>query len=157
MRRARSIPSDPVRTTGEAIEAIVDLVVGALPSISEASIRSELGKISALLRYIVATEHTAINPLTLVAGGLVCDITTVHGEEAFDAEEPAVPHGATSASDWLLFVPLPEACPFDIADLTAAGRHLRPGPLPEAPQEAGRQTRGPVVLDADALRGATGR
>ena len=157
MRRSRHIAADPVRGSDETIGAVVDLVVAALPAINGDEVRGAFAKISGLLRYLVTTEHTALEPLTLVAGRLVCDVTTVHGEDALELEERSVPQGAGSARDWRCFVPVPEGSPFTPRDLAQASPHFRPGPAPDSFEEPEDSDENSAVIDADALRRATGR
>lgn len=156
MYRERRVPADPVRSTPETITAIADLIVAALPSVYGQEVHEALAAIHAPMRFLVGTETTAATPLTLLASSLICDIFTVHGEDALAADQPTVPLGAAHAADWLLFVPVPDGAPYGAEDLGAAGRHVQPGPAPEALRKAAEDGHdGATLVDAEALRKAT--
>jgi hypothetical protein len=159
MERTRYVPADPVRSISETIAAITDLLVGALPSVDEEHVRGAIGAIHSPIRFLVGTETTVTMPLTVVAGVLKCDIFTVHGESALEAEMPSVPLGAADATDWVLYVPVPQGAPFTSGDLAAGGTNIKAGPAPEAVRRAKENGANGAAteIDIEALRRATQR
>ena len=156
MRCSRYVPADPVRTTAETVEAIGELIGGALPAADSACIADAVEALRPFAAYLLPGEHLASTPATLVAGSLTCDIFTVHGEDATEAEEPNSPPGATGETEWTLYLPAPAGAPFEADDIDAADPHFSPGP---APAEATAKSVDAFIsladlVDADALRAA---
>jgi hypothetical protein len=158
MRRSRYVPADPARTSAATVEAIGELVAGALPAAGSAGIATAIEALRPFAAYLIPGEHLASMPATLVAGSLTCDIYTLHGEDATEAEEPNAPPGAAGETEWTLYVPAPSGAPFEAKDIEAADPHFSPGPAPA--DAATKSSEASVSLadlvDADALRAAEG-
>jgi hypothetical protein len=155
MRRSRQIAADPARDTRETWDAIVALVTASLPAVPSETVASDLQQIASFVKYLISTEALADMPLTLCAGTLACDIFAVYGSDALSLEEPNAPPGAARATNWHLYVPIPEGAPFSERDLRAAGARFNPGPAPPDPSQSehmSRAVRLDQVVDADALR-----
>lgn len=154
MRRRRTVPADPVRTTAETIAAIADLIDGALPGIERAEVEAALTAGRAYLGYLIRREYSAAEPLTLVSDSFACDIYTAHGEAAQTASEPGVPPGAAGNTSWELFLPVPDGCGFTDDEVEQAHERLRAG---SAPADAGVTTQTAAsalsdLVDAESLR-----
>ena len=132
---------------------IADLIAAAVPTADSAELASAANALRPFLGYLIPGEHLTREPLTLVADKLVCDIFTVHGEDAVGAEDPDAPPGAASATSWSLYVPAPDGAPFTDREIEAANQHLRAGP---APDDAG-QTEAQATPSAAELLGRLAR
>jgi hypothetical protein len=155
VKRQRSIAADPARTTAEAYEALVQLIVDALPR--AIGVRDDLARGRPFITYLIRTEATAETPLVLLADeNLDCELFTLHGMDALSAEPAIAPPGGAHATDWTLCIPVPTGAPFDASDVNSASTHFatdRPRAKPRAPRSEAVTTLGSLV-DADELRKA---
>lgn len=151
MQRHREIAASPKRTTAETWEAIGSLVGDTLersPSIDRAGVDAALKTIDQLGRTLVSAGHLEDHPLTVVAGDLWLEITTVSGSPALTLEENLnpVPGGAT-ATDWTLHVPQVEPMAKLVRAIVNGQDHLSASE-PVAPMTTAKAT---VGVDLDAL------
>jgi hypothetical protein len=103
-------------------------------------------------RMLVAGGHLDRHPLTLVAGLVHCQITTVSGTAALTAEENLNPvPGAAEARTFTIYLPNPD--PLGAAVSAAVARHVR---LSDAtpPSERQAAANSAPLIDLGALRAA---
>ena len=109
MKRHRTIASAPQRSATEAWETIVTLVGATLErsaSIEREAVDAACAKAAGVGRMLTAGGHLEQTPVTLVAGELFLEITTVSGAAALELDENLNPvPGGASAEDWKLHLP----------------------------------------------------
>jgi len=161
MLRSRTIVAAPVRSASTTWKVITDLVADTI-AVSGSFTRREAE--AAMLaaapagRMLIAGGHLDRHPLVFVAGAVHCEITTVSGTEALNADEnPNVIPGAATATTFTIFLPSPEPLAKVVAE-AAAGHARLSVEAPPAPQQRTAAATGTPLVDTDALRGAvTGR
>lgn len=155
MRRTRQVAASPVRSASGTWAVIADLVADTVAQSSALS-RDEavqaMSAAEAVGRMLVAAGHLQQHPITLVAGKVHCEITTVSGTAALTLEENLNPvPGAAGADDFTIHLPSP--APLQEQVNAAADRHARlSGAVPPAPDTKAANS-GPLI-DREALRRA---
>lgn len=159
MLRYRAIAASPVRSASSTWQVITDLVADTIAvSASLSRLEAEQAMLAAAPagRMLVAGGHLDRYPLTLVAGLVNCEITTVSGTAALTAEENLNPiPGAAEAGAFTIYLPSPD--PLAAAVAAAVAGHAR---LSNAiPAAESQPTASPEpLIDLNALRKAvTGR
>ena len=159
MLRSRTIAASPVRSASATWQVITGLVADTIAT-SAALSRSEAEQAMLVAapagRMLIAGGHLDQHPLTLVAGLVHCQISTVSGTAALTAEENLNPvPGATSAEAFTIYLPCPDPLgPVVSAAVAGHGRLSDAIPPAEAKTTAGSAP----LIDTDALRKAvTGR
>ena len=100
---ARRLASVPRRTSVETWRRLVDLI-----SVEGSPARAELLKITSVASMLIAEEYTRTAPVTILGGGPLVRIYTIHGEDAIDhdlGDEADLAFNPTSGNSWLLSVP----------------------------------------------------
>lgn len=144
MLRNRTVAASPVRGASATWQVITDLVADTIATSASLS-RSEAEQAMAVAapagRLLVAGGHLDRHPLTLVAGLVHCEITTVSGTAALTADENlnAIP-GAAGADSFTIHLPSPD--PLEAVVSTAAAGHARlsnavPAAESQAPASSG--------------------
>jgi hypothetical protein len=153
MLRYRTIAASPVRSASATWQVITDLVADTIAT-SSALTRAEAEEAMLVAapagRMLIAGGHLDRYPLTLVAGQVFCEITTVSGAAAVGAEENLNPvPGAAGAEMFTIYLPNPD--PLGEAVSTAVAGHARlSGAVPVAESEKAAIS-GPLI-DLGALR-----
>lgn len=156
MLRYRSVAAAPMRSASAAWQVITDLVVGTIAASAELS-RSDAEQAMAVAapagRMLIAGGHLDRHPLTLIAGLVHCEITTVSGTPALTAEENLNPvPGAVGAAVYTIHLPVPDPLTAVVADVVAGHPRLSDVPPPAPGRRAAAGT-GPLI-DLDAVRKA---
>ncbi|WP_223165336.1 hypothetical protein [Lentzea indica] len=103
-------------------------------------------------RMLVAGGHLRRHPVTLVAGKVHCEITTVSGTAALTLEENLNPvPGAADADSFMIYLPSP--VPLQEQVKAAADAHARLSDETAPAAEAKSASAGPLI-DREALRRA---
>jgi len=153
VRRARQVAASPVRSASATWAAIADLVADTVSQSSEL-FRDEavqaMSAAEAVGRMLIAAGHLQRHPITLVAGKVHCEITTVSGTAALTFKENLNPvPGAAGADSFTIHLPSPT--PLQEQVKAAVGSHARlSDAVPPAP-ETKTASSGPLVNRA-ALR-----
>jgi hypothetical protein len=153
MLRYRTIAASPLRSASATWQVITDLIadtVATSSALSRADAVEAMSVAAPAGRMLVAGGHLDRYPLTLVAGLVYCEITTVSGAAALDAEENLNPvPGAVGAEAFTIYLPSP--VPLGAAVLAAVAGHTRlSGAVPAAESQPAARS-GPLI-DLDALR-----
>lgn len=153
MLRYRSIAASPVRSASVTWQVITGLVADTI-AVSAALRGSEAEQAMSVAasagRMLIAGGHLDRHPLTLVAGLLHCEITTVSGTAALTLEENLNPvPGAAGAETFTIYLPSPD--PLGPVVSAAIAAHSR---LSEAtpPAELKTADSSAPLIDLDALR-----
>ena len=152
MRRTRrQLAASPVRSASATWAAIADLVAGTV-ALSRDEAMQAMSAAEAVGRMLIAGGHLHKHPITLVAGKVHCEITTVSGTAALTLEENLNPvTGAAGADEFTIHLPSP--APLQEQAQVAADRHTRlSAATPPAP-EAKAAAPGPLI-DREVLRRA---
>jgi hypothetical protein len=156
MLRHRSIAGTPVRGSTATWAVITDLIIDTLATASKLSpsdAQQALAAAAGAGRMLVAGGHLDEHPLTLVAGDLRCEITTVSGIGAFAVEENLNPiPGAASADSFTIHLPAPAPLTAVVSD--AAAQHPRLSNTSPTAQTASTAAGAAALIDVDALRNA---
>lgn len=128
MLRHRTISASPQRTASGAWQVIAELVADTLdrsPDIDRADVQASLDRAARVGLMLVAGGHLEKHRLTLVAGELTLELSTVSGEDAISLEENLNPvPGAAQATDWTLYLPAAEPHTKLISEISASDSHL---------------------------------
>jgi len=156
--RTRQIAASPARSASATWAVIADLIadtVAASPVLSRTEAEAALSAAGAVGRVLIAAGHLDGSPITLVAGAVHCEITTVSGTAALAHEENlnTVP-GASGAEGFTIYLPSPD--PLQDQVEAAAARHPRLSAA-AAPAPTAAAARSEPLLDQAALRRAAGR
>lgn len=152
MLRRRSIAASPARGTGEAWEVIAALFADTLdrsPRVSRVAVEDAMGRAAGVGRLLIAGGHLEKTALTLVAGDLHLEVTTVSGDSALSLDENLNPvPGGASAESWTIY--LPQCGPLEAAirDAAKAHEHLSA----DDPPAPAAQPAASAALDESALR-----
>ncbi|RSS97517.1 hypothetical protein EF919_03495 [Streptomyces sp. WAC02707] len=155
MRRTREVAASPVRSASGTWAVIMDVVADTVAQSSALS-RDEavqaMSAAEAVGRMLIAADHLQRHPITLVAGKVHCEITTVSGIAALTLEENLTPvPGAAGADDFMIYLPSP--VPLQEQVKAAADGHARlSDAVPPAPETKAANS-GPLI-DREALRRA---
>jgi hypothetical protein len=155
VRRTRQVAASPVRSASGTWSVIADLVADTLAQSSALS-RDEAVQVmsvaEAVGRVLIAAGHLHKHPITLVAGSVHCEITTVSGTTALTLDENLNPvPGAAGADDFTIHLPSP--APLQEQVKAAADRHARLSDAAPPAPETKAATSGPLI-DREALRRA---
>lgn len=155
MLRHRTIAAAPLRSASATWRVITDLVADTIAkssALSREEAEQAMSAAAAAGRMLIAGGHLDRHPITLSAGAVHCEITTVSGTAALTAEENLNPiPGAANADSFTIYLPAPDPLQGLVAE-TVAGHDRLSGSKPPAPRsEAGKA--GPLI-DTAALRQA---
>lgn len=155
MRRTRRVAASPVRSASGTWAVISDLVADTVAQSSVLS-RDEaaqaMSAAEAVGRILIAAGHLQRQSITLVAGKVHCEITTVCGTAALTLEENLSPvPGAAGADDFMIHLPSP--APLQEQVKAAADGHARlSDAAPPAPET--KVANSGLLIDREALRRA---
>ena len=156
MRRYRTVAAAPVRSASAAWQVITGLVadtVATSGALSRSDAEQAMAAAAPAGRMLIAGGHLDRHPLTLIAGLVHCEITTVSGTAALTAEENLNPvPGAAGADDYTVHLPAPYPLAAVVADAVAGNPRLSDAP-PPAPEARAATGTGPLI-DMDAVRKA---
>ncbi|MGH3761332.1 hypothetical protein [Actinophytocola sp.] len=155
MRRTREVAATPVRSASATWAVIADLVadtVAQSSSLSRDEAVQALSAAEAVGRMLVTGGHLHKQPITLVAGKVHCEITTVSGTAALALAETLNPvPGAAGADDFTIYFPSP--APLQEQVKAAAAGHARLSDTAPPAPETKAAAPGPLI-DREALRWA---
>jgi hypothetical protein len=155
MLRYRSIAASPVRSASATWAIIAELVADTIDkssALSRADAEQAMAVAAPVGRMLIAGGHLDRHPVTLVAGGVHCEITTASGTAALTAEENLNPvPGAADTDSYTVHLPSPE--PLQAAVKETVAGHPRLSDASPAAAEARMASAGPLI-DVDALRRA---
>ncbi|MFI1823370.1 hypothetical protein ACH413_40890 [Lentzea sp. NPDC020367] len=155
MLRTREVAAAPVRSASATWSVITDLVTDTVAQSAELS-REEAAQAMATAeqigRKLVAGGHLRRHPITLVAGKVHCEITTVSDTAALTLQENLNPvPGAAGAGSFMIYLPSPS--PLQEQVKAAADAHARLSDEAPPTAEAKSASAGPLI-DHEALRRA---
>lgn len=154
MLRRRTIAAAPQRSASATWQVISELVtetVAVSSALSRADAEQAMLTAAPAGRALVAGGHLDQRPVTLVAGSVHCEITTVSGEQALHLEENRNPvPGAAGATEFTVYLPAPEPLQTVVAD-AVAGHPALSDAEPPAHTSSRTRTTGSLV-DLTALR-----
>lgn len=155
MRRTRQVAASPVRSASGTWAVIADLLADTMAPSSALSRDKAVQAMSAaeeVGRMLIAAGHLHKHPITLVAGKVHCEITTVSGTEALTLEENLNPvPGAAGADDFMIHLPSP--APLQEQVKAAVNKHARLSDAVPPAAETKAANSGPLI-DREALRRA---
>jgi hypothetical protein len=155
VRRTREMAASPVRSASATWTVITDLVadtVAQSSSLSREEAVQAMSAAEAVGRMLIAGGHLHKHPITLVAGKVHCEITTVSGPAALTLEENLKPvPGAAGADAFTIYLPSP--APLQKQVKAAADRHARLSDAAPPAAETKAASSGPLI-DREALRRA---
>lgn len=158
MLRYRTVAASPLRSATATWQVIANLVTETLAkaaSLSIADAEEAMSVAAPVGRLLIAGGHLDRHAVTLIAGAVHCEITTVSGTEALTIEENLNPiPGAAEATTFTIHLPTPE--PLQAAVEAAAKGHRRLSTAGPHGAQAQATSAGPLI-DPDALRSAVGR
>lgn len=161
MLRSREVAAAPVRSASETWTVIATLVADTIErssSLTRAEAEHAVQAAAPVGRMLVAAGHLDRHPLTLIAGTVHCQITTVSGTAALTLQENLNPiPGATSAEDFTLYLPTPPPLECLVQAAADGHRRLSADSPPKAPQPTQAAAGSGPLIDRDALRRAAGR
>ncbi|WP_208636047.1 hypothetical protein [Amycolatopsis thailandensis] len=144
-----------MRSASATWRVIADLVadtVARSTSLSRDEAVQAMSVAEAVGRMLVAGGHLQKHPITLVAGQVHCEITTVSGTAALTLEENLNPiPGAAGADDFTVYLPSP--APLQEQVTAAAGGHDRLSDAAPPATETKTASSAPLI-DREALRRA---
>jgi hypothetical protein len=156
MLRYRTVAATPVRSASATWQVITDLVTGtiaAAATLPRSDAEQAMAAAAPAGLMLVAGGHLDRHPLTLIAGLVHCEITTVSGTAALTAEENLNPlPGAAGATTYTVHLPVPDPLAAVVADAVAGHPRLSSAP-PPAPGAQATSGTGPLI-DPDAVRKA---
>jgi hypothetical protein len=155
MLRYRTIAAAPVRSasaTWQVISGLVADTIAASAALSRSEAEQAMSVAEPAGRMLVAGGHLDRHPLTLVAGLVRCQITTVSGTAALTAEENLNPvPGAAEATTFTIYLPRPD--PLGAAVSATAAGHVRLSDATPPPEPQAVASSAPLI-DLGALREA---
>lgn len=159
MLRHRTIAASPARSASAAWQVITGLVadtIAASAALSRSEAEQAMSVGAPAGRMLIAGGHLDRQPLTLVAGLVHCEITTVSGSSALTAEENLNPvPGAADAETFTIYLPSPDPLGPVVAAAAAGHARLSDAAPPAEPKAAASSA---PLIDLEALRKAvTGR
>jgi hypothetical protein len=127
VKRTRYIAASPVRSASATWATVRNLVLDTLASsaaLSSTDVTEALAVADGVGRMLVAGGHLNQQPLTLVAGKIHLEISTVTGRAALALDENLGPvPGTTNAADFTIYLPTP--APLEDAVRAAVAEHPR--------------------------------
>jgi hypothetical protein len=155
MLRHRTIAASPQRSASATWQVITELVAGTIATsahLSRADAEQAMAVAAPVGRMLVAGGHLDRHPVTLVAGAVHCEITTISGTAALTAEENLNPiPGAAGAATYTIYLPTPDPLQAAVAAVVAGHDRLSDAESPAARSQSA--SAGPLI-DAEALRKA---
>ncbi|MDQ7806259.1 hypothetical protein Q5425_21155 [Amycolatopsis sp. A133] len=144
-----------MRSASATWTVIADLVADTVAQ-SSALLRDEAVQAMAVAeaagRMLIAGGHLHKHPITLVAGKVYCEITTVSGTAALALEENLNPvPGAAGADAFMIYLPSPAPLQQQVKEAANAHARLSDGSPPTEQTKAASS--GPLI-DREALRQA---
>lgn len=161
MLRSRTIAAAPVRSASATWQVITDLIADTV-AVSATCTRDDaeaaMRIAAAAGRMLIAGGHLDRLPIVLIAGTVHCEITTISGTPALNAEENLnIIPGAATATTFTIYLPSPNPLAAVVADAVAGHPRLSDA-APPVPQQRSAGQVGAALVDIDALRKAvTGR
>jgi len=155
MLRTKQVAASPVRSASATWTVVANLVADTVAQSSllpRDEAEQALSAAETVGRMLIAAGHLERHPITLVAGNVHCEITTVSGTAALTLEENLNPiPGAASAASFTIYLPSP--APLQDQVKAAASAHIRlSDAAPAAPQTAAAS--GGPLIDRAALQRA---
>lgn len=155
MMRYRTIVASPLRSATATWQVITDLVADTIeksPSLSRDDAERAMAVAVPVGRMLVAGGHLDRCPVTLIAGTVHCEITTISGTAALNAEENLnAISGAATASTYTIYLPAPEPLQAAVAVAVSGHAHLSNAEPPLARTHTAGAT---PLIDTEALRKA---
>lgn len=155
MQRHRQIAAAPERGTSETWEVLAELIAATLErakQIDRTEVVRALETVRAVGIMLIAGAHTESQPIVLRAEPVDLSITTVSGDGALTLDENLEPVlGATTATNWTLYLPDPEPVTDAVRAAVAKVAHVMAGTAPESTQKSAMASTGGDVLDREAL------
>lgn len=157
MLRSRSIAAAPVRSASATWQVITDLIADTV-AVSATCTRDDAEAAMRVAapagRMLIAGGHLDRLPIVLIAGTVHCEITTISGSPALNAEENLnIIPGAAAATTFTIHLPSPDPLAAVIADAVAGHSRLSAS-APPVPQQQNAAQAGAALIDIDALRKA---
>lgn len=153
MKRHRTIAASPERSASRAWSTICDLVADTLErsaSIDRSAVEATMAHAGEAGLMLVAGGHLEAEPITVLAGELDLEITTVSGDKALTVEENLNPvPGAASAEEWMIHLPAPAPLERVVHDICATDPHVSWEPPGSAVTASA--TRESALVDSAAL------
>jgi hypothetical protein len=153
MLRRRTIAASPLRGASATWQVITDLVtdtIATASALSRADAAEAMSVAAPAGRMLIAGGHLDMNPLTLVADLVFCEITTVSGAAALTAEENLNPvPGAAGADTFTIYLPSPDPLG-ELVSAAIAGHARLSSSVPVAEPHAEANSR--PLIDLSALR-----
>ena len=159
MLRTRQVAASPIRSASATWTVIANLVADTVAQ-SSVLTREEAEHATSAAepvgRMLIAAGHLERHPITLVAGNVHCEITTVSGTAALTVDENLNPiPGAAGAAGFTIYLPSP--APLQDQVKTAASEHVRLSDAsPPAPNTTAASI-GPLIDRATLQRAVTER
>jgi hypothetical protein len=159
MLRTRQVTASPVRSASATWTVIANLVADTVAQsslLTREEAEQSLSAAETVGRMLIAAGHLERHPITLVAGNVHCEITTVSGTAALTVEENLNPiPGAAGAASFTIYLPSP--APLQDQVKTAASGHARLSDAsPPTPQTTAARI-GPLIDRAALQRAVTER
>lgn len=159
MLRTRQVAASPVRSASATWTVIANLVadtVAQSSALSRDEAEQALSVAETVGRMLIAAGHLERHPLTLVAGKVHCEITTVSGTAALTFEENLNPvPGAADADSFTIYLPSPE--PLQDQVKAATNGHARLSDASPPPPQTQAASSGPLIDHAALRRTVTER
>ena len=156
MLRRRTIIAAPVRSASTTWQVITDLVAGtvaASATCTRSDVEAAMRAAAPAGRMLVAGGHLDNLAVVLIAGAMHCEITTISGTQALNAEENLnVIPGAGTASTFTIYLPAPAALKQVVADAVKGHPRLSDASPPTA--ATATTSSGASLVDTAALRRA---
>lgn len=153
MVRYRTIVASPLRSATATWQVITDLVVNTIaksPSLSRDDAECAMSVAAPVGRMLIAGGYLDRYPVTLIVGTVHCEITTISGTAALNAEENlnAIP-GAAAASTYTIHLPTPDPLHAAVAAAVSGHDRLSDAKPPLARTHTASASQ---LIDTDALR-----
>lgn len=155
MQRHRYIAAAPERRSSETWDTIAELIATTLArsgDISAEDVAAALEVVGPIGTMLIAGGHVEKEPIIVVAGTLHLSIFTVSGDAASTLEENLAPvPGATSATAWTIYIPIPEPLADTVHTAFAGTAHVSTNTPPEDADAVATTRTADSVLNKEAL------
>ena len=154
MPRHRALAASPARTASGCWNAVADLIAATLGRssiIDQADVAATLTAITPAGRALIAGGHLDRDPITVVAEPLRLTIGTISGESSLAAigDENLNPApGAATASEWIVYLPIPAGVASLVEEVASGVPHVATG---APPAENGDATKAAMTIDLNRL------
>lgn len=159
MLRTRQVAASPVRSASATWTVIANLVADTVAQsslLTRAEAEQALSATESVGRMLIAAGHLERHPITVVAGNVHCEITTVSGTAALTVEENLNPiPGAAGAASFTIYLPSP--APLQDQVKAAAGGHARLSDASPPVLQTAATSSGPLIDRAALQRAVTQR